>query len=112
VATAAAGTPHEKLEAALIEAVDRALSGELKEAQIERARKAALIEYYSNVQNLGTRADRLASAVLFTRDGQTFGQERERLERVAFANVMNTARKLLIPERRAILSLVPLRSAS
>ena len=39
VATAAGGTSHQKLEAALIEAVDRVLSGELEEAQIERARR-------------------------------------------------------------------------
>jgi predicted Zn-dependent peptidase len=112
IATAPAETPHERLEAALIAAIDRMVNGDLEPAQLEKARKAALIEYYSNIQKLGARADRLAWSALFEDGGLGLEHEREHIQHVQFERVMDAGRRYFVPERRAVLSVVPSRSAS
>jgi predicted Zn-dependent peptidase len=107
VATAAPGVECQRVEDALVEAVDELLVDGLPRTAVRRAQKKALTDHYSAVQNLNTRAEMLASATAYLDDPALFGGEAGRYLDVEPDELMSVGRKLCEAGGRAVLSMVP-----
>lgn len=106
-ATAAPGVELERLEAALVEAVDELNAEGVPPTTVRRAQKKALTDYYSVMENLNSRAEALASLVAYFDDPTLLGDEARRYLSVEPQDLMDAGRKLCAAEGRVLLSMVP-----
>lgn len=106
-ATAAPGVECQKLEAALIEAVDELAAEGVPPTTVRRAQKKALTDHYSVMENLNSRAEGLASLFAYFDDPTLLRDEGQRYLSIEPDDLINAGRNLCATEGRVVLSMVP-----
>lgn len=110
VATASAGMPHEKLETALVEALDELASSVLDFETLGQARKRALIHHFGEVQSLSRWADLVACSLALLDELPPLDAQARRRWDLDPRELQSAARELL--ETRTLLAVVPCRQAA
>lgn len=107
VATAAPKVECQKLEDALIEAVDELVVEGVPQAVVRRAQKKALTDHYSVMENLNGRAEMLATMTAYFDDPTLLRDEANRYSDIEPDDLMNVGRNLCEAAGRVVLSMVP-----
>lgn len=106
-ATAERGVAAGRLTEELIAEVDRLLREGLSEADLQRARKKALIDHCVNVQILRSRADLAARFTAFFDRPELIAAELRRRQEVDAAELGELVGRWRRPEGRAVLTVLP-----
>ncbi len=112
VASARPGVALEALEERLFELLEEARESPVAPADLERAKNRTQVFHASQLQQLDQRADRLSQLALYFDDPALLATEIERVQAVTAEDLQGFARRWLDPRRRAVVSVVPRKSAA
>jgi zinc protease len=107
VATARPGVDAATLEAAILDTLSAARCGALTEREVEGGVNRALRELVNALDGVGSRADAMATAATFLDRPEYVNEIFDRLRSVDPDAVMGAANHWFVPERRAILHVLP-----
>jgi zinc protease len=100
------------VEEAILQHVER-MAAELPDpVELERARNRALIDYYSALQKLETRADLLSQFTTYFDNPAGVEEEADRYREITGQDLQDYAAQWLQPVERVVLTFVPRRAAA
>ncbi len=111
-ATAREGVDIAQLERSLDAEIDRLVSGGITDDEMTRARNRAEIEYAHHIENYDTRADLIGMLATYFNDSARVHHWLEPYNRAKASDLVDVARRYLLPENRVTSVFLPERSAA
>ncbi len=107
ISTAKPGVDPARLEAALVEHLERAAEEPLAAEHFERALSQRLTDHYGQLQTLDRRADLLSMFTTYFDDPAGVARQAERYRAPTAADIQAFAARRLRTDRRAVVTVVP-----
>jgi predicted Zn-dependent peptidase len=105
------GVDPAKVEKALSEEVERVRAKEVTAEELERAKNGYEMEFVDRLQGVAERASLLNMYQAETGDPGYIGTDLERYRKAQAADLLAYAKKVLVPDARVILTIVPKKGA-
>ncbi|HUF50881.1 MAG TPA: pitrilysin family protein [Longimicrobiales bacterium] len=106
-ATARAGHTLEELERVILEEIEQLKNEPPQPRELERILNQHEVSFLERLELVAAKADQLNEYLYYTGTPDFFNEDLERFRRLRPADISAAARRLLDPERRVILSIVP-----
>jgi len=105
------GVTHDEAEDALLDEIDRLLEDGISEAELNKVKKQARAAFAYATESITNQAYWLAQSALLG-DPHWFDRYLDRLDTITCEDVLQTARRYLIPQRRVTGWLIPTADAA
>jgi zinc protease len=107
IATARSGVGADRLESEVRRVLDDVLEHGVTERELEGARNRALHDLVNHLDGVGPRSDAFATAATYVERPGYVNEMFARYSAVTAEDVLRVAREWFVPERRAVLAVLP-----